>query len=69
MFRNRHTQPQHDFQQPATLTRRERLQDDFTAALGEFFGTVLFLLLGLGGIQAANLAFGSGSNDATLIVS
>jgi len=38
-----------------------KLQNDIVAAIGEFFGTILFLLLGLGGIQAA-----ANSNSASL---
>jgi len=50
------------------MTGRQRFHDDVVAALGEFLGTVLFLLLGLGGIQAAinDSAAGSGGSGASV---
>jgi aquaporin related protein len=42
------------------------LRDDAFAALLEFVGTVFFLLLGLGGIQAATEEVASGSGGSTI---
>jgi aquaporin rerated protein, other eukaryote len=65
MSSNRAPLSQPQPQRPVKLTRRQRLQDDIVAALGEFFGTILFLLIGLGGIQAAANSNAASLNAAT----